>query len=145
MNEKPLVTIYTDGACINNPGPGGWAAIILENGIQRHLSSGSRDTTNNRMELTAALEALKALKKPSSVILYTDSEYVRRGVTEWLEGWKARSWKRKGGKLANIDLWQALDQELSRHQISWHWVKGHNGNLLNEKADRLAFKAIPRH
>lgn len=144
MIDLPRVTIYTDGACINNPGPGGWAAIILENGSERTMFNGCRDTTNNRMELTAALEALKALKKPSSIVLYTDSEYLRRGVTEWLEGWKARSWKRKGGKLANIDLWQALDKELSRHQISWRWVKGHNGDLFNEKADRLAFRAIPR-
>ncbi len=144
MVNKSEVIIYTDGSCLGNPGPGGWASIILDNGREYSLSGGCNDTTNNRMELTAAIQAFRVLKQASEVQLFTDSEYLKRGVTEWMKTWKARSWKRKGGVLANIDLWQALDREISRHTITWHWLKGHNGSPMNEKADRLAKKAIPR-
>ena len=138
------VTIYTDGACDPNPGPGGWGAILSFGSRQKELSGGERETTNNRMELTAALRALEALAEPCEVDLFTDSEYLKRGITEWMPNWKARNWKRKGGKLANVDLWQALDRALGQHQINWHWVKGHAGHSGNERADRLASSAIPR-
>jgi len=144
MSERPKVTIYTDGACKGNPGPGGWAAILTFGRHEKLLQGGEADTTNNRMELQAALEGLKELSQSCEVTLFTDSEYLKRGVTEWLEGWKARHWRRKGGKLANADLWQALDAELEKHQISWHWVRGHSGNRKNERVDRLARRAIPR-
>jgi len=144
MSGKPSVTIYTDGACQGNPGPGGWGAILRYGVHERLLSGGEKDTTNNRMELRAALEALRALKEPCEVTLYTDSEYLKRGVTEWLANWKRRNWRRKGGALANVDLWMKLDEEIGRHKIQWHWVKGHAGHELNERVDRLAKEAIPK-
>lgn len=144
MSGKPSVTIYTDGACQGNPGPGGWGAILRYGVHERLLSGGEKDTTNNRMELQAALEALRALKEPCEVTLYTDSEYLKRGVTEWLANWKRRNWRRKGGALANVDLWMKLDEEITRHEIQWRWVKGHAGHELNERVDRLAKEAIPR-
>ena len=144
MNENPSVIIHTDGACRGNPGPGGWAAILTTDRQEKSLFGGESQSTNNRMELTAALEALRALKQPCRVEIFTDSAYVKRGVTEWMEGWKARNWKRKEGKLANVDLWQALDDEINRHDVTWQWVKGHAGNCKNEQVDRLARKAIPR-
>lgn len=144
MSERPKVIIYTDGACRGNPGPGGWAAILTFGKHEKLLQGGEADTTNNRMELRAALEGLKALSQSCEITLFTDSEYLKKGVTEWLEGWKTRRWRRKGGKLANADLWQALDAELEKHQISWHWVKGHSGNRKNEHVDQLARRAIPR-
>ncbi len=144
MSGKPSVTIYTDGACQGNPGPGGWGAILRYGVHERLLSGGEKDTTNNRMELRAALEALRALKEPCEVTLYTDSEYLKRGVTEWLANWKRRNWRRKGGALANVDLWMKLDEEIARHEIQWHWVKGHAGHELNERVDRLAKEAIPK-
>mgnify|MGYP000850599142 FL=1 len=144
MTEPSTIQVYTDGACTGNPGPGGWGAVLLRDGKKKRISGGEAYTTNNRMELTAALSALQIIDKPSQIALYTDSEYLKKGITEWLPGWKARNWKRKGGALANIDLWQALDQALQRHTVSWHWVRGHAGHLLNEEADRLARKAIPR-
>jgi ribonuclease HI len=137
------VTLYSDGACQGNPGPGGWAALLIYAGHEKDLSGGEPATTNNRMELTAAIRALQALKRPCQVDLYTDSTYVKRGVTEWLPGWKARGWQRKEGALANVDLWQALDEQLAIHQVSWHWLRGHAGDRNNEKVDRLARKAIP--
>ena len=137
------IKIYTDGACSPNPGPGGWAAIIRADGKEHILTGGERSTTNNRMELTADLQALQSIKNSSSIELFTDSEYLRRGITEWLPNWKARNWKRKGGALANIDLWQALDQVLSRHKVSWKWVRGHAGHRDNQRADLLARRAIP--
>ena len=143
MSGKPSVTIYTDGACQGNPGPGGWGAILRYGVHERLLSGGEKDTTNNRMELRAALEALRALKEPCEVTLYTDSEYLKRGVTEWLANWKRRNWRRKGGALANVDLWMELDEEIARHEIHWRWVKGHAGHELNERVDRLAKEAIP--
>jgi ribonuclease HI len=144
MDDLPHVTIYTDGACSPNPGPGGWAALLRTGDAEKELSGGEPDTTNNRMELTAALRALQALKKPCRVELYTDSEYLKRGITEWLPGWRARGWKRKDGVLKNVELWQALDGELKRHRVSWHWVRGHAGQRENERVDRLARQAIPR-
>ncbi len=143
--DFPRVIVYTDGACEGNPGPGGWAALLNYGGTIKEISGGEKDTTNNRMELTAALRALEALKQPCQVELYTDSEYLKRGVTEWLAGWKARQWKRKEGPLKNADLWMALDAALSKHKISWHWVRGHAGQAVNERVDRLARSAIPRN
>ena len=138
------VIIYTDGACSPNPGPGGWAAILCAADKKKELSGGEQNSTNNRMELTAALQGLLALKRPLKVQIVTDSEYLRRGVTEWLAGWKKKGWKRKTGTLANIDLWQALDAALQKHTVTWKWVQGHSGHTLNERADELARKAIPR-
>lgn len=144
MGEKPLVTIYTDGACQGNPGPGGWAALLRFGMHEKVMSGGEKDTTNNRMELQAALEALRALKEPCQVTLFTDSEYLKKGITEWLPNWKRRNWQRKGGKLANADLWMKLDEEIARHEIQWRWVRGHAGNIYNERVDRLARQAIPK-
>jgi ribonuclease HI len=143
MADRRQVTIYTDGACTGNPGPGGWGAILIYGDHEREISGGTGDTTNNRMELQAALEALRALTEPCQVTLFTDSEYLRKGITEWLPGWKRRNWRRKGGKLANVDLWKKLDEEIGRHVIDWRWVKGHAGHTLNERVDKLARKAIP--
>lgn len=140
----PRVVIYTDGACEPNPGPGGWAALLRLSGREKTLSGGEPQTTNNRMELTAAVMALQALTEPCQVDLYTDSEYLKRGITEWITGWKKRGWRRKGGELLNADLWQALDQATQQHKIEWHWLKGHAGNRDNEMVDRLANAAIPR-
>lgn len=142
MADKPRVTIYTDGACDPNPGAGGWAALLVSGGQEKVLTGSEPVTTNNRMELTAAVQALGALNQPARVDLYTDSEYLRRGITEWLPGWRQRGWKRKSGKLANIDLWQALEAALQQHEITWHWVRGHAGNRLNQRVDSLARKAI---
>jgi len=146
MTDRPTVTIYTDGGSLPNPGPGGWAAVLIAgNGYTKELSGAEPDTTNNRMELTAAIEALRALKGPSRVTLYTDSEYLRKGITEWLPGWVARGWRRKGDKpVENEDLWRALHAETGRHAIDWQWVKGHAGNTYNERVDRLATEARRR-
>lgn len=142
MAELPQVKIYTDGACEPNPGPGGWGALLLLGRNEKELSGAEARTTNNRMELTAAVQALKALSQPCKVELYTDSEYLRRGITEWLPDWRRRGWKRKTGKLANIDLWQALEAALEAHDISWHWVRGHAGDRYNQRVDSLARKAM---
>lgn len=137
------VTIYTDGACRGNPGPGGWGAVLQYGEHQRELYGGERDTTNNRMELTAALKALEALREPCEIDLTTDSEYVRKGITEWLPAWKKRNWKTADRKpVKNADLWQALEQAASRHLVRWHWVKGHSGHNGNEQADMLANRGI---
>jgi len=141
----PLVRVYTDGACDPNPGSGGWAALLRSGEHEKILTGSEQDTTNNRMELTAALRALEALKQPSRVEIYTDSEYLRRGINEWLPGWRARNWRRKGGELKNVDLWKALDAILRAHQVSWHWVPGHTGHRENERVDRLARAAIRRY
>jgi len=143
MADKPNVTIYTDGSCQGNPGPGGWAAILKYGKHEREISGGENDTTNNRMELRAALEALRALTEPCQVTLFTDSEYLKKGITLWMPNWKRRNWRRKGGKLANVDLWMKLDEEIQRHEIHWRWVKGHAGNVMNERVDKLAKAAIP--
>jgi ribonuclease HI len=138
----PEVVIYTDGACRGNPGPGGWGAILMSGGRERELCGGELDTTNNRMELTAAIEALEALKRPCRVELHTDSQYVRNGITEWIRGWKARGWRTTSGPVKNADLWRRLDEARARHQVDWRWVKGHNGHPLNERADALARRGM---
>ncbi|MBX3048079.1 MAG: ribonuclease HI [Anaerolineales bacterium] len=136
------ITIYTDGSCLGNPGPGGWAALLRSPEGEQILSGGEPDTTNNRMELTAALRALQALPAGSQVEFYTDSQYLRKGITEWLPGWQARGWKRKGGALANVELWQALAAAIKGHQIHWNWVKGHSTNRDNQRVDQLARQAM---
>lgn len=142
MSDKPDVKIYTDGACWGNPGPGGWAAILISGRHKNEICGAELQTTNNRMEITAALEALKALKQASVVQLFTDSSYLVNAATAWMPGWKARGWKRKDGVLLNADLWRELDREIARHEITWNWVKGHAGNRYNERADKLANDAI---
>ena len=133
------IEIYTDGACRGNPGPGGWGVLLKAGRHEKTLHGGEQDTTNNRMELTAAIEVLRALKRPSEVVLYTDSKYVMDGITSWLPNWKKRGWKTAAKKpVKNQDLWQALDAETARHEIRWVWVKGHSGHDGNEEADRLA-------
>ena len=137
------VEVFTDGACKGNPGPGGWGALLRYGEVERELFGGERDTTNNRMELQAAIEALKALREPCEVSLTTDSVYVKNGITQWLEGWKKKGWKTAGRKpVKNVDLWQALDEQNQRHQVSWFWVKGHSGHRENEIADQLANRGI---
>ena len=131
------ITIYTDGACKGNPGPGGWAALLVYGKTEKELVGSETSTTNNRMELTAALMALKALKESCRVDLYTDSEYLRRGMIEWMPQWKARNWK----KVMNAEIWQALDIEAALHEITWHWVRGHDGHPENERVDQLASDA----
>ena len=133
------VSIWTDGACSGNPGPGGWGALIRFGEHEKELSGGDFDTTNNRMELTAAIEALNALKEPCSIKLYTDSQYVKGGMTGWIKGWKKNNWKTSAKKpVKNVDLWQRLDEAQSRHEVTWKWVKGHAGHPENERADELA-------
>ena len=133
------VVIYTDGACSGNPGPGGWGAILIARGQEKELKGGEAATTNNRMEMTAAIRALEALTRPCSVELHTDSQYLRQGVTEWLTNWKRRGWRTADNKpVKNEDLWRELDAVRARHEVSWRWVKGHNGHPLNERADALA-------
>ena len=136
----PEVEIYTDGACSGNPGAGGWGAILRYGSVEKELSGGETDTTNNRMELTAVIEALKALKKPCIITLYTDSRYVMDGVNEWMPNWKRNGWRTSNKKtpVKNIDLWQSLESLLEIHKIRWVWVKGHNGHLENERVDKLA-------
>lgn len=137
------VEIYTDGACRGNPGPGGWGALLIAGDARRELSGAESNTTNNRMELTAAIEALKALKRPVRATLHTDSKYVCTGIEEWLPQWKQRGWKTADRKpVKNVDLWQALDAERERHHVKWKWVKGHAGNSGNERVDQLANEAI---
>jgi len=138
-----VIEIYTDGACRGNPGPGGWAALLRIGEHEREISGAEALTTNNRMELTAVIRALEALKRPVEARLYTDSEYVRRGVSEWLPGWKARGWRTAGRKpVKNQDLWQQLDELRLPHRIEWHWVPAHAGVIDNERVDRLANEAI---
>ncbi|KAA2285654.1 ribonuclease HI [Arenimonas fontis] len=133
------VEIHTDGACLGNPGPGGWAALLRHGRRERELAGGEPDTTNNRMELMAAIMALEALKEPCQVALHTDSRYVQQGIVEWLPNWIRRGWKTAGGDpVRNQDLWQRLDAAARRHQVRWHWVKGHAGHPDNERVDRLA-------
>jgi ribonuclease HI len=135
----PKVVIYTDGACKGNPGPGGWGVVLRSGRHEKELHGGAALTTNNRMELMAVIEALTALKRPSEVDLYTDSEYVRRGITEWIHNWKSRGWRTADRKpVKNVDLWQRVDELVQRHDIDWHWVRGHAGDPGNERADTLA-------
>ncbi|MDQ2068955.1 ribonuclease HI [Natronospira bacteriovora] len=142
MADKTVI-VHTDGACRGNPGPGGWGALLEWGGHCRELKGGEPETTNNRMELRAAIEALSTLKRRCQVELYTDSEYVRQGITQWMDGWKQRGWKTSAKKpVKNRELWEALDRQCQRHDIRWHWVKGHAGHPGNERADALANEAI---
>jgi ribonuclease HI len=137
------VEIFTDGACRGNPGLGGWGALLRYGQVEKTLSGAEADTTNNRMEMTAAIMALRSLKRPCHVILTTDSQYLRQGITQWIHSWKQNGWRTSDRKpVKNADLWQALDLEVQRHDIEWHWVKGHNGHIENERADQLATAAI---
>ncbi len=137
------IEIFTDGACRGNPGPGGWGALLRYGEHERELFGGEPDTTNNRMELMAAIRALETLREPCDVDLTTDSEYVRKGISEWLPAWKARNWKTSDKKpVKNADLWQQLEQAAARHTVRWHWVKGHSGHDENERADQLANRGI---
>ncbi len=145
MTERPHVIIYTDGACRGNPGPGGWGALLRYSRHEKELWGSDPDTTNNRMELKAAVEALRALNRPCQVDFYTDSEYLKRGITEWLVGWKARGWRTSGKKaVKNQDLWRSLEAAIQPHQIEWHWIRGHAGQRENERVDQLARRAIPQ-
>ena len=139
----PKVVIYTDGSCSGNPGPGGWGAILMTKGHEKELCGGEPHTTNNRMELMAAIQALEGLKRPCKVELHTDSQYVKNGITQWMPAWKARGWKTAAkDPVKNEDLWKRLDQARLRHDVDWRWVKGHAGHELNERADALARKGI---
>lgn len=143
MAERPKVVIHTDGACSGNPGPGGWGAILDSGPHRKEIKGGEAMTTNNRMELTAAIEALEALKGPSDVDLYTDSSYLRGGITSWIKGWKRNGWKTSDKKpVKNVELWQRLEEAEARHIVRWHWVKGHVGHDDNERADELAREGL---
>ena len=145
QSDLPIVEIYADGACKGNPGPGGWGAWLRYGGREKELSGGEANTTNNRMELTAVIQALKALTKPCQLKIYTDSVYFKKGMTEWIEGWKARNWRTSDKKpVKNDDLWRLLDQLTQPHHIEWIWVKGHAGNPGNERADRLANHGVEK-
>lgn len=136
---RPQIEIYTDGACSGNPGPGGWGAILMSGSHRKELSGGEAETTNNRMEIFAAIAALEQLKKPSLVDLHTDSAYLRNGITQWIHGWKRNGWRTADKKpVKNAELWQRLEAAAQRHDMTWHWVKGHAGHPLNERADELA-------
>jgi len=144
MADRGRVEIFTDGACSGNPGPGGWGAVLRWNGVEKELNGGDRETTNNRMEMMAAIQALEALKRPAHVDLYTDSVYLRDGITKWIHNWKAKGWKTAAKKpVKNVDLWQRLETAMARHDVEWHWVKGHAGHPENERADMLARDGIP--
>lgn len=144
-NRVPVVEIFTDGACSGNPGPGGWGAVMRWKGVDKELSGGDVDTTNNRMELMAPIAALEALKRPMNIAITTDSTYVRDGITKWIFNWKKNGWKTANRKpVKNADLWQRLEAAVEPHQVEWHWVKGHAGHPENERADELATGAVPR-
>ncbi|MBN8263587.1 MAG: ribonuclease HI [Xanthomonadales bacterium] len=139
MTDRKAVQIHTDGACLGNPGPGGWAGLLRWRGIEREVAGGEPDTTNNRMELMAAIAALEALREPCEVVLHTDSQYVRQGITEWMANWLRRGWKTAGGDpVKNRDLWERLHAAAARHRVDWRWVKGHAGDPDNERVDQLA-------
>ncbi len=143
MSESTIVEIFSDGACRGNPGPGGWGALLRYGDNEKTLWGGEAETTNNRMELLAVIEALRTLKRPSSVRITTDSKYVMQGITSWMVNWKKRGWKTAAGKpVKNQDLWRQLDEEIGRHQAEWAWVKGHSGHRENEIADQLANRGI---
>ena len=138
-----MLEIFTDGACRGNPGPGGWGVLLRAGGKEKELWGGEAETTNNRMELRAAIEGLGALKRPARVSLTTDSQYVRKGITEWISGWKAKDWKTANKQpVKNKDLWEALDALTEIHEVAWHWVKGHSGHVENERVDALANRGI---
>ncbi len=143
QNTVPVVTIFADGGCRGNPGPGGWGVLLQASGVEKELSGGEANTTNNRMELTAVIRALEALKRPSSVAVHTDSQYVQKGISQWIHNWKRNGWRTADKKpVKNADLWQMLDSLTRQHTIQWIWVKGHAGNPGNERADRLANRGI---
>ena len=145
MNAEQWVEIWTDGACSGNPGPGGWGALLRYNGKEKELSGSANPTTNNQMEMMAAIEALESLNRPCKVKLTTDSTYVRQGITEWLPRWRLNGWKTAARKpVKNAELWQRLSSAAERHQVEWHWVKGHSGHAENDRADALATSAIQR-
>lgn len=142
MSELPVVTVYVDGACLGNPGPGGWAALLRWNDREKVLDGAASLTTNNRMELRAAIAALQALKRPCRVEIYTDSQYLQRGITEWMPRWQRKGWRTaRGGAVKNRDLWQALLEAMAPHEVHWHWLPGHAGYFDNERVDRLAWQA----
>jgi ribonuclease HI len=141
--SKQIVEIFTDGACSGNPGPGGWGAILRFGTVEKELNGSEEHTTNNRMELMAAIMAIEAVKRPCEIHLHTDSEYLRQGITTWIHGWKKRGWKTADKKLVkNQDLWERLDRAIATHNVKWHWVRGHSGHIENERADELARLAI---
>jgi ribonuclease HI len=145
MSDEAIkhVRIYTDGACAGNPGPGGWAALLLFGGVEKEISGGEAHTTNNRMEMMAAIEGLNALKQPCSVDLFTDSQYVHKGITSWLAGWKRKGWRSASGEpVKNVELWQALEAAAARHRVKWHWVRGHADDALNNRVDGMAVAAM---
>ena len=145
MRQDSLVEIFTDGACSGNPGPGGWGAILRWRGEEKELNGGEPATTNNRMEMMAAIRALEALKRPARVRIHTDSAYLRDGITRWVHGWKLNGWRTADKKpVKNVDLWQRLEAASERHQVEWVWIRGHAGHPENERADRLARAAVPR-
>ena len=145
MADDSVVTIYTDGACSGNPGPGGWGAILLYKGHEKELYGGEAETTNNRMELMAAIQSLEHLNRHSTVHIVTDSSYVKNGITKWIHGWKRKGWKTAAGKpVKNVELWTRLDDAIKEHSVEWSWVKGHAGHPLNERADELARMGIPK-
>ena len=137
---KEEIVIYTDGSCDPNPGPGGWAAMIIEPEKNKILKGSEEYSTNNRMELIAALQAIRSVERDKQIILYTDSQYLKKGVEEWMDNWKKRNWKRKSGKLANVDLWKEISGEIEKRHITWRWVRGHAGNPFNERVNRIAQK-----
>lgn len=139
MVNSTIVDIYTDGACSGNPGPGGWGALMLCNGTEKELSGGESETTNNRMEMLAAVRAFEALKKPTKIRLHTDSTYLKDGITKWIVNWKRNGWRTAAKKpVKNADLWQLLEEVMKPHEVEWHWVKGHSGHVENDRADELA-------
>jgi ribonuclease HI len=141
--QSRIVEIFTDGACSGNPGPGGWGAVLRYGDVEKEMSGGEPATTNNRMELMAAIMAIEAVKRPCEIHLHTDSEYLRNGITSWIHSWKARGWKTADKKpVKNVDLWQRLERAIETHDVHWHWVKGHSGHVENERADELARLAI---
>jgi len=143
VNSMDKVEIYSDGACKGNPGRGGWGALLVAGGKEKEIFGGEPNTTNNRMELMAVIQALNALKRPCEVVVHTDSQYVQKGISEWIHGWKARGWKTAAKEpVKNADLWQALDEAQSRHTVEWRWVRGHNGHVGNERADALANRGV---
>jgi ribonuclease HI len=142
-STKKIVEIFTDGACSGNPGPGGWGAVLRYGDVEKEMSGGEPATTNNRMELMAAIMAIEAVKRPCEIHLHTDSEYLRNGIMTWIHSWKARGWKTADRKpVKNVDLWQRLEKAIETHDVHWHWVKGHSGHIENERADELARLAI---
>jgi ribonuclease HI len=143
MARSGIIEIYTDGACSGNPGPGGWGAVLRWRGHEKEINGGEAETTNNRMEMMAAIRALESLKRPAHVRIHTDSIYLRNGITQWIHAWKAKGWKTANKKpVKNIDLWQRLETALARHKVEWRWIKGHSGHPENERADQLARKGI---